>query len=173
MSFHTSLVKTYRSIQRFGVKCRGYKAVETVANMPSYFPEERRKDEASRIRENREWVKKYGEANDFYTLYGFDRINGPDQSQYIDYLEFRNTREEANRVGHDDCQVVLLRDKLLFFDYMNSHGLPVPDVFAYVHNGRVFNMQYQEISMTDLKDEKDYFLKDQGGECAFLRLREV
>lgn len=166
MSFHTSLVNTYRSIQRLSVKRRGYKAVKTIANMPSYFPEESRKDEATRVRENREWVKKYGEANDFYTLYGFDRVSGPDQSKYMDYLEFRNTREEANRVGHDDCEVVLLRDKLLFFDYMRSHSLPVPDVFAYIRNGKVFNMEYQEIPFQALTDEKDYFLKDQGGECA-------
>ena len=166
MSFHTSLVKIYRSIQRFGVKCRGYKAVKSIANMPSYFPEEARKNEALRIRENREWVKQYGEANEFYTLYGFDRVNGPDQSLFVDYLEFRNTREEANRVGHDDCQVVLLRDKLLFYDYMRSHGLPVPDVFAYIRNGKVFNLEHQEIPFEALKTEKDYFLKDQGGECA-------
>ena len=42
----------------------------------------------------------------------------------------------------------------------------MPEVFAYIHNGKVFNMDYQEIPFEALKDETDYFLKDQGGECA-------
>ncbi|MCH5278291.1 MAG: hypothetical protein J1E60_00700 [Christensenellaceae bacterium] len=166
MSLHTSLVTSYRKFQRFIARQKGIIAAKRIANEQSYYPERERKPYNEMLKENKVWARRFGEANEFYTLYGFDVKNGPDQSQYIDYLQFRNTRENANRVGKDDAQVVLLRDKLLFFQYMKMHGLPVPDVFAFLKDGKVFNLSFDEISIDDLKSETDYFLKDQGGECS-------
>lgn len=94
------------------------------------------------------------------------RNGGVEKSNYIDDLSFRISRGEANRVGREDSQVVLLRDKLLFFQYMNSHRFPVPEVFAYIRDGKVFNLNFDEIEFDSLKNEKEYFLKDQSGECA-------
>lgn len=136
------------------------------ASMKSYYPEKKRKPFFRRWRENRAWALKYGEVNRFYTLYGFDVCDGPDPSQYIDYLQFRNSREAANRVGKDDAQVVLLRDKLLFFQWMKHYRLPVPEVFAFLRGGKVFDLNFQELPQEALAGETDYFLKAQGGECA-------
>lgn len=167
MSFYTTLVSTYRKIQIESAKVKAIAAAKRIANEPSYFPEKARKEYSVRLAENKRWARRFGEANEFYTLYGFDLKEGAvDLEQYVDYLSFRNTREVANRVGRDDSQVVLLRDKLLFFQYMKSHSLPVPEVFAFIRDGMVFNLNFEEISFDDLKEENDYFLKDQGGECA-------
>lgn len=168
MSFHNILAATYRSSQRMIAKKKIVQDAGKIANLPSYYPEMQRKPYKQRLIENRQWAEEHGEVNEFYTLYGFDlcEMGGVKQSEYIDYLSFRNSRESANRVGKDDSQVVLLRDKLLFFQYMKSHGLPVPEVFAYVRDGKVFNLDFDEIEFESLKNEKDYFLKDQGGECA-------
>jgi hypothetical protein len=144
MSFHTTLVSVYRMIQGETARLKAVSAAKRIANEPSYFPEEPRKDYSDRLVENKRWAHKFGEANEFYTLYGFDVKDATvNQDQYIDYLSFRNTREAANRVGRDDSQVVLLRDKLLFFQYMKSHGLPVPEVFAYMRDGKVFNLSFE------------------------------
>lgn len=167
MSFHSILAVMYRSSQRMIAKKKIVQDAGRIANLPSYYPEMQRKPYKQRLIENRQWAEEYGEVNVFYTLYGFDlcKMEGG-QSEYIDYLSFRNSREIANRVGKDDSQVVLLRDKLLFFEYMKSHGFAVPEVFAYIRDGKAFNLDFDEIEFASLKNEKDYFLKDQGGECA-------
>lgn len=131
----------------------------------SYFSECKRKNIIQRIIENIVWVLKHHRANGFYNLYGFDR-RGKSSKGYIDEKSFWNKLNKLNYKRGLTSQVCLLRDKYMFFKYMNENNLPVPQVFAVVKNGKFYSNNLIEISMSDLKAEKDYFVKDIDGECA-------
>lgn len=65
---------------------------------------------------------------------------------------------------------MLLREKFLFYKYMKSNGFPVPEVFAVLNDGEIYDSNYETIALDSLAEEKDYFVKDQKGECALLSL---
>lgn len=138
-----------------------------IANEESYNPEKKRKILPKRITDNILWLIRYHEPNRFYNLYGFDIKNNKGvEKSYINYLEFAHDRDEKNQLKEVCSQVILLRDKLLFYKYMKSNGLPVPEVFAVLINGVLFDIDMNKISEVDLKEVKDYFVKDMDGECA-------
>lgn len=91
---------------------------------------------------------------------------GNSADEYMDYLHFMTSRNEANRIGKVDSQVVLLRDKYLFYKYIKTQNLPVPEVFAVYKDGILYNNELREINWSDLEDKKDYFVKAIDGECA-------
>ena len=70
-----------------------------MAKVPSYFPELKQKSLKQREKENIDWARKYGEVNNFYTLYGFDIEGLRNQEEYIDYYSFMTSRNMANRIG--------------------------------------------------------------------------
>ena len=119
----------------------------------------------TRLADNVVWACKNHEANHFYCLYGFD-IEGSSDSDFIDYRSFMTTRNVCNRSGKLDAQIILLRDKFLFYKYMKSNGMPVPEVFAFVRNGIVYDMNFEVMPLEIVREKKDYFVKDLDGECA-------
>ncbi len=131
----------------------------------TYFPERQQKNAKTQKKELRVWAKKYGEYNEFYYLYGFD-VSNENQNDYQDYRSFMAMRNKANSIGSVDCQAVLLRDKFLFFKYMQSCGLDVPEVFAFIEDGECFDANCGPISWNVFNENKDFFLKDNEGECA-------
>lgn len=137
-----------------------------VVRSKSYFPEKKRKNYMNRVMDNLIWLIRYRETNQFYNLYGFDVAEG-ETREYIDYLSFMITRDKANKTRNSwDNQAVLLRDKFLFYKYMKSNNLPVPDVFAVLNDGKIYDNNYEPITPESFVEEKDYFVKDQKGECA-------
>ena len=100
----------------------------------TYFPEQTQKNLKTQKKELKAWAKKYHEYNEFYSLYGFD-VSEANQDDYQDYRSFMLTRNKANSIGNVDCQAVLLRDKFLFFKYMQSCGINTPEVFATIGEG--------------------------------------
>ena len=77
------------------------------------------------------------------------------------------TRDKTNKTKNTwDNQAVLLRDKFLFYKYMKSNSLPVPEVFVVLSDGKLYDSNYEPITLDSLAEEKDYFVKDQKGECA-------
>lgn len=131
----------------------------------SYFPELQLKDKRTKLKENRLWARKYGEPNTFYTLYGLDVV-GSNQENFMDYYHFMTSRNRINRIGQLDCQVCLLRDKLIFYKYMKANGLPVPEVFAVLRNQKLYDINMNEIQLASLSHKEDYFIKSIDGECA-------
>lgn len=131
----------------------------------SYYPELKRKNAAVRLIENIIWVLKYHRANTFYTLYGLD-IAGSKDDAFIDEKGFWRGLDKLNYSKGVAGRVCLLRDKLLFFKYMESNGMPVPEVFALIKDGEAYNTKFEKISIEDLKSETEYFMKDIDGECA-------
>lgn len=135
------------------------------AKADSYFSEQERKPYFSRLMDNLSWAFRYHESNPFYCLYGLDLVGHSDK-EYSDYLSFMNIRNACNHAGKVDSQTILLRDKFLFYKYMNANGMPVPEVFAVVRNGVVYDIDLNPMSMDDLAQKTDYFVKDLDGECA-------
>lgn len=137
----------------------------SMAFAESYYPEKPRKDVLIRLIDNIYWVLRYQRANIFYTLYGLDIVGG-NTSNYIDEKGFWKGLDKVNYHKGVHSQVCLLRDKFLFYRYMNSMGMPVPEVFAIIKNGQVFNADLMQMPVDTLKNEKEYFIKDVDGECA-------
>ncbi len=137
-----------------------------MAQQASYFPEKKRKSTLRRIWDNVCWLWKYKEVNGYYNLYGFDLVECPTFNEYQDYYHFAVSRDKGNLVKKPDSQIVLLRDKYLFYVFMKANKLPVPEVFAYIKDGDLYDNEMNSISWDFLKNEKDFFIKDYTGECA-------
>lgn len=137
----------------------------SISNGMSYYPEKERKPFIVRLFDNFNWLFKYGEINTYYTLYGLD-IKGSSNKDLIDYKSFMISRNKRNKFLKLDSQIILLRDKFLFFKYMESNHLPVPSVFAIMKSGKLYDTEFNEILFEDIKDYNNFFVKDIDGECA-------
>ncbi|WP_394917633.1 sugar-transfer associated ATP-grasp domain-containing protein [uncultured Robinsoniella sp.] len=142
----------------------GLPKIPRIAKEQSYFPEKKRKSYLTRLFENYLWLLKNRESNAFYNLYGFD-IKHSSTEAYCNYLHFMLSRNKNNSSKSVHSQIVLLRDKYLFFQYMNGIGQNVPRVFGIINNGNVYD-EKMHCSDELLKDKYDYFIKDIDGECA-------
>lgn len=85
---------------------------------------------------------------------------------YCDNEIFLASRNRGNIISSPLSQTCILRDKLLFYRYMSSIGMPVPKVFALVSDGVLMDLNFSPIDDSILYDKKDYFIKDNFGECA-------
>lgn len=184
MDIGSLVKKSYRKVQNAYFVCKSMKQAKAQADMPTCFPEkaDQRKSPAQMRKENVAHLKKHKEVNSFYMLYGLD-IKGSDATPYIDYLSFMNTRNARNKVGQPDSQIVLLRDKYLFYKYLSSNGIAVAPVFALYKHGKLYNTQMASFDEEVLKEKTNYFIKSIDGECAsyvkrikdydeYLRVRE-
>lgn len=152
-------------MQYVSILLRAFRKVQSNARAESYFPEKERKPYIQRFAENWAYLFRYRSVNDFYLLYGFD-TKGADTGSYIDYNQFARSRSRKNRVGNANSQVVLLRDKFLFYGFMKSNNLAVPEVIAIVFQNKLYDPQWNLLDTSFLDDRNDFFLKDAGGECA-------
>ena len=132
----------------------------------SYYPEEKLKSRKEVVSDNIKWIKKYQDFNEFYTLYGFDRRE-IDQTVFLDNRDFLIARNKINNSGADFSKICLLRDKFLFFKYLDSFGFKsIPKVFSIIIDGIVFNHSMKKISLSELSCYQDFFIKQIDGECA-------
>ena len=137
-----------------------------IANQESYYPELERKSKFARIRENLYWLAKYKEPNTFYNLYGFDIKNYRIQSEYLDNYSFYLSRGDNNKIHNPESQICLLRDKLLFYEFLKFNNFNTPEVIALIKNKKVYDITHNFIGDIALKYLKDYFIKERKGECA-------
>lgn len=126
----------------------------------SYYPGLKRKNRAERTSDLLKWFLKYREINRFYNLFGFD-THGIDES-YINDNRFIKTRDRLN----SGTETEKLRNKLLFFKLMSGAGMPVPNVFGVLKDGKFTDTDGGVLPLKELKERKDYFIKDIDGECA-------
>lgn len=139
------------------------KLFDSVVDAPGYYPDLQRKSRSERRRDLKRWHKKYHELNYRYNLYGFDVAGMDSMDDYLDYGSFVRMRDSANLKGLNISQIPLLQDKFLFFRFMKSVGLPTPEVFAFISDGKFYDMNMTQISRETLIGKKDYFLKDVSG----------
>lgn len=153
------VLELYRRIKRIP-------EAKAIADLPCYYPDKPRKDRRTRVKDNIAWLLKYGEVNNFYTLYGLDLVGSADAASFMDYRHFMHERNAKNQMGDVMSQLVLLRDKYMFYKYMTAAGLPVAEVFAVIKNGKVYDQNLNYVGESFLQDRKDYFVKVANGECA-------
>lgn len=65
-----------------------------------------------------------------------------------------------------ESQLVILCDKFMFYKYMKSCNLSVPEVFVIWKKGKLYDVNFNEISWSNLEKRNDYFVKSIDGECA-------
>lgn len=135
------------------------------SHQDSYFFEENRKSRTAIIFDNILHLIKYGEVNVFYFLYGLDRVDS-NNGEYLDYRSFMISRNIKNKIGTATSQVILLRDKFLFYKYLSGVGISTPEIFAFEKGGTTFDDKLEVINMELLQPDDGYFAKDNGGECA-------
>ncbi len=165
MDILKNLKKLYHHIDGILFVIKNRKLAIEQAQAESYYPELKRKPYLRRKKENLLWLKKYHEVNIFYTLYGLDTEEFCVED-FQDYKFFMTSRNKKNKWGKIDSQISLLRDKYLFFKYMNSCLINVPEVFAISINGNIFDKNFNLLKEEFFINKKDYFIKDSSGECA-------
>ena len=116
----------------------GFPVVIKVVSEKSYFPEMKRKKYLTRLLENIAWLIKYREGNSFYNLYGLD-VKKHDSKNYCDYLSFMKDRKRTNIYSYENTQIVLLRDKYLFYKYLSNNNICVPLVFGFICNNKIYD----------------------------------
>ena len=133
----------------------------------SYYPDKPQKKRIRQIWDLITWYFENKEINPYYNLYGFDLVEKTrsEMSRYQNNKSFKMLRSQGNRNSAANSQIVLLRDKYLFFRYMKGNHLPVPEVFAERINGVLRDNELNIISAQQVMDRGDYFVKAIDGEC--------
>jgi hypothetical protein len=166
MSIGMQLRKVYSFLRDTRRTVNAVRNAKEMAKAPSYYPELQQKSFRQKEKENIIWAGKYGEVNDYYTLYGFDIVGLRNQEEYIDFYSFMTSRNRVNRLGQVISYNILLRDKLLFYKHMKSNDLPVADVFAVITNGVLSDLSLNPVPWETIIHEQDYFIKVIDGQCA-------
>ncbi|MDD4858200.1 MAG: sugar-transfer associated ATP-grasp domain-containing protein, partial [Candidatus Krumholzibacteria bacterium] len=119
------------------------------------------------------WLVRFGEVNEYYYYYGFDRRQNARMEEYIDYPNFKRIRNSYNNraaVGkHDVSYECLLRDKFIFQQVLKSLGFPTPATIAFSVEGRIHWVDSRRITGIEaLRDVEhlDVFCKPLLGQCA-------
>ena len=131
----------------------------------TYFSECHLKNSSDIKKEMIDWIKANGEFNDFYYLYGLD-VFGSQPDLYLDNKSFMRTRNEMALFKKENSQISILRDKYLFYKYMASCKLKVPEVYAVLIRNRLFDGDMNTTTIDALFSYGDFFAKDINGECA-------
>lgn len=105
------------------------------------------------------FLLKYKELNFHYFLYGFQYKSAREQSEYIDYPEFRKARNRMNLqsisfIDHAEKfnYIVLLRDKFYFGQFLKSMGFATPESLLLIYGSSDY--------VIDLKTHKQFCLRD-------------
>lgn len=104
------------------------------ADEQTYYPEEPRKGRWRILFELLVWFLRHQEVNQYYYLYGFDRLALSDHSDYGGEINQRDLRNNLNRRfarGKDLTSYVgLAADKFVNGIYLEALGVPTPKVYA-------------------------------------------
>ncbi len=117
---------------------------------------------------------KYGEYDVNYWLYDFPHKDRKQQEEYLDYPAFRKHRNRINNSVQSHFSGVekynylaLLRDKLLFGQYIGSLGFPTPKNLFFYHKNQFYDLSTGTTADKDhiLANDADIFCKLVYGEC--------
>jgi hypothetical protein len=119
------------------------------------------------------WLARFGEVNEYYYTYGFDRAHGARMNEYLDYQTFKRIRNMYNNSvtigGREASYACLVKDKFVFQRVLKSLGFPTPAVIAFCLEGRIHWVDSRRITAIEaLWDVPglDAFCKPLLGECA-------
>lgn len=130
-----------------------------IYNSNSYYPEIKSKGKYSRFCDQLFYILKYGEASNFYFLYGFDVKDRNEQSKYLFYNDFRKQRNKLNLNGiffKKDAEhfnyIALLRDKFYFSQLLEHWKIPCPKNYYFINGASQ--------TYIDLKTNENYPLDE-------------
>ena len=153
-------------LSRFNLLYQFHLAYETVAN-ESYYPEYTRKSLIHRFIDVFSWNIKYNDNLWYYNLYGLDIRGFRNMNEYLpNHNNFIKDRARTNLMGSPISQIVILRDKFLFYKYLSSMNLSTPEVFAFMLDGMLYDSQMNIVDNGFLMNECNYFIKEADGQCA-------
>lgn len=156
--------------KKFLNKFRAYAYVKVaykVSKQPSYYPEFPRKSALRRFWEILRYNLRTGDTGGFYNIYGLDVVGlGRSEKDFMPYFGGLSVmRDAANHLGAASSQVAVLRDKYLFFRFMETFGLPTPRVVGVVDHKGLCSPSMARMQPNELPP-RPLFLKDIDGECA-------
>jgi hypothetical protein len=148
----------------------------------SYFPGEPRKGRLRMTLDLVLWLALRREVNEFYFVWGLDRVNAPRARELWSYREFHPVRQTRNRIGQGTGldYVALMQDKYLFSLLMRALEVPSPSLLALLTRDRItwLNPRRSEPldALLDVPDGFEAFCKPrfgQQGRAAFrLQVRD-
>lgn len=140
----------------------------------SCYPEQPRKNKAKRASQLLWYLLKHGEILWQYNLYGLDVKPFKSIKEYIGNKELLWREYKYNVLMANNDYTNILRDKRLFYLFLEANGFNTPAVFAYTKNGKVYPLGWRLskevkediVSLNDfLGKEGHYFCKPYDGVC--------
>lgn len=152
----------------------------------SYYPDCEHKTKKEILKDQLHFMWKYGEAERFYYLYGFDRKEMDRDKMEGEYImPYKSFIKKVNHLNYylpfyskDMCQYTgraIIGDKFYFYLFLSRLGVPTPKIYCYIKDGRpLFFDDSLDIDkgLSDdekldelLKYEMDAFAKPSDGEC--------
>lgn len=123
------------------------------------------------------WGLKHGEVNEFYFLYGFNRLGWSAQDEYISYRVLRHHRDWGNGSYRSEGVGLnykcLIRDKFVFGQLAASLGISSPVALGLIENDVVafLDESHRRLRCGDLLElvsffGSDFWVKSVLGACA-------
>jgi hypothetical protein len=130
----------------------------------TYYPEAQRKGVFRILLDNLLWFFRFGHANEYYYILGFDRI---DHRQYEQkFINGRTCKKWLRRRKlqlHPDADSydVLVHDKFVASRYLQANGFPTPKTIALAcRNTLLFPESGEEHSLEEALDQKKSLFSD-------------
>ena len=120
----------------------------------TYFPEYKgkRKSSCKIFLEQLGQILRYGKANQFYFLYGFDVKSKAEQKEYVHYEPFLHRRGDLNLTLYHDYTCIL-RDKFIFSIFADGIGVKTAKILFYTAEENLYDYATKKVcSVSDLKN---------------------
>ena len=106
----------------------------------TYYPEEQRKSRVEVLIDNFIWLLRFHHTNEYYYILGFDRKNYKKYKQkYINGRKCRKIieRKKVQFSNNSKMYDIVIHDKFIAAQYMESLGFPVPSTIAIIFNNKI------------------------------------
>jgi hypothetical protein len=134
----------------------------------SLYDKAARKSNCRIFIENLLWLIKNKEINCLYYGYSFDRKDKPiSQESYFPALKFKRVRTQTNKGDVYDYKVIL-RDKLLFHNYLKGLNIKTPKILCVGYRDKIISLEHGKQAsireFVDVHPNCTLFFKDRTGE---------
>ena len=128
------------------------------------YPAEKQKSKPRIFLDNLIWLLRFHHANEYYYLWGFDRKNYEQYKQK--YINGKLCRKVINRKKRELCPNfesydIIIHDKFIASQYIESLGFPVPKTIALINNNSILLPKSgKELPLDCLLTEKKRIFRD-------------
>ena len=121
----------------------------------SYFPRHKSKNKFFRLLEQVQYVCRNNSINENYFVCGFDVKNKKIQQEYFDQKD-RELRDLLNRYSAEQRYNMLLKDKFLFGQYLESLGFLTPKNLFFINMGIVKDLNTKQSICLEAFFDKEF-----------------